>query len=489
MRHTTIIALLSSIIACHQAPEAPGGPGVPAAPPTPRAEAGSSPPAADGSLPAVVAPSSGAGDARLLGPEDFEYVGAFRLPEGTARPTTFEYGGNAMTFRPSTPGSLYVMGHDRLPYGELPDGGQVAEISIPAPVVSKDLADLPRASFLQPFANVTGGLFEGLDEIPRAGIAYLDAPETGPKVHLTWGAHFQEDAQHRLPSQAWFGTDLGEPAITGAWQIGQRSLYGVNGYLFALPRAWADEHTGGRPLASGRYRDGGWGGKGPALYAYAPWADSDGTPEPAGATLSEAPLLEYGSSLEDESVGVRSMVGYQHADEWEGGGFLTAGTRSAVMFAGTKGVGDRFWYGFLHPDGQEPCVEVGLVDQFTTCWNADGTLCAEEDLQGCEPPASYRGWWSSAYAARLILYDPADLAQVAAGTKAAWEPQPYAHLDIDEHLLLPSVDGEALMLGSGLQRRYRIGAVAFDSATSRLFVLELFADAAAPVVHVFQLHP
>ena len=65
-----------------------------------------------------------------------------------------EYGGNAMTFRPGGdpaggpdgfPGSLFVTGHDRMPYGEVPDGSRVAEISIPAPVASRDVSALPVA--------------------------------------------------------------------------------------------------------------------------------------------------------------------------------------------------------------------------------------------------------------------------------------------------------------------------------------------------------
>jgi hypothetical protein len=43
------------------------------------------------------------------------------------------------------------------------------------------------------------------------------------------------------------------------------------------------------------------------------------------------------------------------------------------------------------------------------------------------------------------------------------------------------------MLGTGVQRRYRIGAVAYDRGNGRLYVLELFADEAGPVVHVWEV--
>ncbi len=36
----------------------------------------------------------------LLQPQDFTYLGAFRLPGEEDRPRTFAYGGNAMTFNP-----------------------------------------------------------------------------------------------------------------------------------------------------------------------------------------------------------------------------------------------------------------------------------------------------------------------------------------------------------------------------------------------------
>ena len=113
--------------------------------------------------------------AQLVQPSDLVYQGAFRLPGEDDRPATFAYGGSAMTFNPNGdpsgsddgfPGSLFVTGHDRLAYGELPDGSQVAEISIPVPVVSVNLADLNQAGFLQGFHDVAEGFFRELEESP-----------------------------------------------------------------------------------------------------------------------------------------------------------------------------------------------------------------------------------------------------------------------------------------------------------------------------------
>jgi len=432
----------------------------------------------------------------LIQPGDLVYLGAFRLPGGDTRPQTFAYGGNAMTFNPNGdagstdefPGSLFIMGHDRLAYGELPDGNQVAEISIPAPVVSDNLAALNQAAFLQGFHDVTTGFFTTLEELPRIGMQYLDTPATGPKIHLAWGQHFQDDADTQVASHAWFDPALSAPDMQGTWFIGNQSLYSVNGYMFEIPASWADEHAAGRYLGTGRFRDGGWSGMGPALFAYRPWVDGAGTPAPSGTHLAETALLLYESSENTENI-ERCLDGYQHPDMWEGGAWMTTNAgRSGVLFAGTKATGAKYWYGYTNPAGPEyPCVDRASVGEFPVCRLADGTPCPAEDLTECAGHPDNRGWWSAHFDAQFILYDPADLARVAAGGMASWEPQPYASLDIDEYLFLNPARVEEDMLGTGVQRTYRIGAVAYDRNNELLYVLELFADEAKPVVHVWSV--
>jgi hypothetical protein len=435
---------------------------------------------------------------KLLQPADFTYLGAFRLPGTDERPKTFAYGGNAMTFNPDGdptgaadgfPGSLFVMGHDRIPYGDLPDGNQVAEVSIPAPFTGKNLEGLNSAEFLQNFQNIAANAFTELDEIPKVGMAYLNRKETGPLIHLTWGEHLQPQDQ---ASHAWFSPDLSHPYVQGYWFIGQQDLYSVNGYLFEIPENWANTHTEGRVLATGRMRDGGQGGMGPVILAYRPWLE-DGSPAPNGTHLEEVPLLLYEKSSNTEEF-TRCMTGYQHADEWEGGAWLTTSSdKSAVLFAGTKATGAKTWYGYVNPAGPDQvCVDAGVTDS-PTCRLADGSLCPQTDMQGCcgeggEECISMRGWWSNRFDAQMILYNPDDLAKVAAGEMETWEPQPYAAIDIDENLFLSPPEWEIQMVGSGDQRRYRIGDVAFDRASGLLYVLEQYADGAKPIVHVWQIH-
>lgn len=442
-----------------------------------------------------VAPPANAAD--LLQADDFEYLGSFRLPGEGDRPLTFAYGGNAMTFNPDGDangaadgfsGSLFIMGHDRIAYGEVPDGNQVAEVDIPMPVNDRNIEALNTAGFLQDFENVTKGHFTTLEEIPRVGMAYLNHPQTGPLIHLTWGAHLQtrEDA-----SQCWFSPELSEAKLQGLWYLGTQDPFSVTGYLFEIPQVWADAYTGGRVLASGRYRDGGQGGMGPALFAYLPWL-ADGSPSADGTHLSEVPLLLYENAYNTEAF-EHCLTGYSHADEWEGGAWLTtADGRSAVLFAGTKATGEKTWYGYVNPAGADQvCVDRHITD-YDTCRTADGGICPASDLKGCCDEeagtcASNRGWWSSRFDAQIILYNPDDLAKVAAGTLESWQPQPYAVLDIDEHLFLSPPEWDVITVGSGDQRRFRIGDVAFDRENGLLYVLELYADGAKPVVHVWRV--
>ena len=470
--YVLVVALLGVILAC-SAPEAK----------TPSAVTGAPAPVNPPASPTpFAAPASG----DLLGPDDFTYLGAFRLPGGDDPPLTFAYGGNAMTFNPDN-GTLFVMGHDRVAYDAVPDGNQVAEISIPTPLATRNVEALPVAGFVQSFHNPTAGRFTNLEEIPKVGLQYLNHPTTGPVLHIAWGQHLQPENE---PSHGWFNATLDHPQFKGMWFIGQQDLYSVNGYLFDIPAAWADTYAHGRYLATGRMRDGGQGGMGPTLFAYRPWRD-DGSPPPAGTRLEETTLLLY-ENVYNTGLIERAMNAYQHPDEWEGGAWLTTTSgKSAVLFAGTKGTGAKYWYGFIHPDGPAfPCVDTHA--DFTSCRLADGTPCPPEDFAGCCDEnagtcISGRGWWSGRFDAQFILYDPAQLAQVAAGQLKSWQPQPYASLDIDEVLYLDPPEWEREALGLGDQRRNRIGDAAFDRANGRLYVLELFADGGKPVVHVWQV--
>ncbi len=402
---------------------------------------------------ATTAPGGPGDPERRIDPANLVYRGALRLPAGSGG-TSWEWGGNAMAYYPDGdpdgpddghPGSLFGTGHDWYQ--------QISEISIPAPVISsrKHVNDLPTARTLQPFHDVRGDLNVGALELPRAGLAYLPPQglQTTGKLHFCWGQHYQEQ---QVVSHGWCELDLSDPRTAGGWYIGQRSNYSTNDYLFPIPEAWAAAHTPGKRLATGRYRDGGWSGQGPALFAYGPW--NEGNPPAPNTRLAETVLLLYSSSAAEDPTD-HKMNGYHHADEWSGGVWLTAGDKAAVVFVGTKGLGDC-WYGFANgvrwPD-EPPYPPIPA------------------------PPNDDRGWWSTRFVGQFVFYDAADLAAVARGELAPYQPQPYATLEIDQYLFNVRSD----------QQKYHLGAAAYDPDRRLLYVFEFRADGDKPLVHAWEV--
>ncbi|NQS90827.1 MAG: hypothetical protein HQ574_00325, partial [Chloroflexi bacterium] len=160
----------------------------------------------------------------------------------------------------------------------------------------------------------------------------------------------------------------------------------------------------------------------------------------------------------------QAVQDYHEADHWWGGAWLTANQSAAVVFAGTKALGEE-WYGFAN----------GVV------WHQD---CADQNLPTCpdvpEWPFDNRGFWSEAYQAQLIFYDPAQLISVARGEIDSWEPQPYATLVLDDYLLDPSLDYEEY-------KRDLVGALAFDREDGFLYLIERLADEYQSVIHVWEI--
>jgi hypothetical protein len=398
---------------------------------------------------------------QLIQPTDLKYLGAFRLPEGSGE-SNWEYSGYAMTYFPGGdpsgpddghPGSLFAVGHDHQQ--------MVSEISIPVAKLSRNLDELNTAETLQQFHDIRGGQFGEL-EIPRAGLEYLPAQggQTSGKLHYCWGQHFQEQ---RVPSHGWCELDLSDPKPAGAWQAGNYTNYVTNDYLFEIPADWSNVYMPGLRLATGRYRDGTWGGLGPALLAYGPWTEGN-PPAPNTVLKNVKPLLMYGVPVDGVSElevnPEHAIHDFRESDEWSGGAWLTVGDKSAVIFVGTKGLG-RCWYGFSN----------GVV------YPISGD--ADQPVPDVPPwPHDQRGWWSERVEGHVIFFDPRDLGAVARGTQETWEPQPYATLSIDRHLFDPGYDYERGKMNV-------LGAAAFDRQRGILYIVERQADGEKSVIHVF----
>lgn len=397
----------------------------------------------------------GAADAsamRIL-PRDLVYAGAFRLPDGPYD-YAWAWSGQGLAYYPDGdptgpddghPGSLFGIGHDAHQY--------VSEIGIPKPVISlgKKVEELNTAVTLQDFKDICGGLYGELEQA-RSGLAYLPkqgGQDTG-KLYFCRAPHLGEEQKD--PRHGWCDLDLVKPQPAGLWKIADETNYVTCDYMFPVDPVWAEKNAPGMLLATGRFRDGGQGAQGPALFLIAPW--KEGCPPKPGATLPAVTLLKYSSVMDEE----QNVLGnYHHSDEWSGGAWLFAGGKSAVVFVGTKGKG-KCWYGF-----------------------ANGVVWPDEEPFPEVPPApnDQRGWWSTEFEGQMIFYDPAELAGTASGKIRPDRPQPYAVLGIDN----------VMFALESKQRQRHFGAAAFDRARGFLYVLEFRGDGDKSLVHVWRIGP
>ena len=398
----------------------------------------------------------------LIQPEDFNYLGFFRLPEPSGG-SDWDYSGHGLTYYPEGdpegssdgfPGSLFGFGHDHQLF--------VSEITIPVPVISANLESANTAQTLQPFSDLTSGIFIAEEMvIPRAGIEYLAEPE--PRLYFTFGQHIQDFET----SHGWANLDLSDPIAQGPWIFDGFTNYVTNDYIFEIPPEWAAAISPGPLLASGRAREGLWSGRGPGLFVYHPGDLNN--PLPSGESIYNViPLLLYGEQLPGQpdiiSSPDQAVIDYKEADHWWGGAWITSGNSSAVVFSGTKALGNE-WYGFAN----------GVV------WEHD---CAESSPPTCPDlpdwPYDNRGFWAEDYQAQLIFYNPEDLISVARGKLNSWEPQPYTAFILDEFLLDPE-------LNHGEYKRDLVGAAAFDRENSMFYLVERLADEYRSVIHVWKI--
>jgi len=379
---------------------------------------------------------------RLLLPDNFVYRGAFRPPATRGDASRWGYGGAALTYCPTGdaggkadgyPGSLFGVGHGH--------HDMVSEISIPAPVIPKvrKASELPVARTLQKFADITGGLKARHRFDDAGGLAWLQKQPGQETDRIYWSFYIYYAVQGLgaidHPAFGSSALDLSTPDARGLWHVGPYGNANFHpkktaNYMFDIPRAWADKHTGGLYLATGKGDGCGNAGvsHGPALFAFGPY--KDGGPPADRAALTARMMVLYPPRGD-------WFPYWSTSDAWTGGAWLTSGAKSAVLIAGRRGLGESF-YGIPRP--------------------GDG--------------GGGKGYHGAPYEPQMLLYDPADLEKVLAGKCKPWQVLPYAVFRPRQYLWRP--DGS-------------VGAVAFDRARSLLYVFEPLGE--RPIIHVFAITP
>ncbi|XOV81017.1 MAG: hypothetical protein ACFHVJ_08705 [Aestuariibacter sp.] len=387
----------------------------------------------------------------LLPEKDIRYIGAFRLPRDyDGQNSSWNFASSGLAFYPGgnpernsdeLPGSLYGTGHPHAP--------QLAEVSIPKPVISNNPHDLRRARRLQDFSEsiwpevYTGGWKPAGGGDPVIGLTWHEEADTSGLFYSIYNSYAMGESK----AHGYVSLDLS--SATGAWYIGGKENHEghlapplTDRYLFSLPEIWAGTNADNRRLAVGQGYQSGEGipSYGPTVFAVSP-TEKTGELPANNDVMDATTLLRYGT---DGSYPDRWLLNWSLTMGFSGAAWLTDGQKSAVVFAVSRPLGDT-WYG-----GEDGTVT------FTSDLDLPVTRASREQIRG--PMATQRE-------VSLYLYNPADLAAVANDQVQPWEPQPYRIIDVKKHLMAGLSDREP-----------NVGAIAFDADNGFLYMIQSNAD-------------
>lgn len=314
------------------------------------------------------------GEEPLLYENDFEWIGAFRLPKGGKNQNTFSYGGRAIAYNPSRD-SLYVVGHK---HHQL-----VAEITIPQPVKSGELSELTIADIVQPFFDPTEGKLKQINPTDRNS-QYIGGQLVYGKSLLV-NAFSSYDAAGTQLASLFIRSDKlrADHSLRGPYLVGA-DAHITSAYMTIIPEAWR-ERLGGPVLVGNCCRSIiGQHSQGPSVSVFDPESKVRGTKLKARALLfypSTNPLGK-GASTKNKLFNLTTRVD----------GILFPERTRSILFFGKHGIGE-YCYG---------------------------------EAKSCNDPAQiYKGTHAYPYVYQVWAYDANDLTRkglLGGGTAS----QPYA---------------------------------------------------------------
>jgi hypothetical protein len=376
----------------------------------------------------VISPPTTGTPNRLLQKTDLEYVGAFRVPDGTSDVNTFEFGGMALGFNPNN-NSLFMSGHDHHQLS--------AEIKIPSTITaSNSINGLATASLLQSFNDATEGKRNLVN--PGGGDTKIGGHFVY-KGNLYVSAHTYYEAAGSGAVASHFRRPINLSAkgqVVGPVRVGDNYPTTVGGYMATIPHELQDAF--GAPAFTGHTGTPGshTHSMGPMMEVFDPEQIGQTSKVPAKRLLFYS--LSNGQNLPDQyGVTLESANPYWDHTSWVTGAAFPNGTRS-ILFFGRHGFGE-------------------------SCYGTNCNDPVSGEIQGFHAyPYKYQVW----------AYDANDLLAVRAGTKLPYQVKPYAIWTLD----LPFTPAEV-----------RICGAAYDPATSRIYISQYHADGAKPLIQVFKI--
>lgn len=184
----------------------------------------------------------------IKGAYSFEYVGSFNVPEGSGgEAETFSWAGRGLAYNPAN-NSLYMTGHV---YNQL-----VAEISIPTPAVNVNYSELPTATFLQGFVDITNGhmteILAGGGAVPSHDVKLGGLFVYKDKLYGTVYAYYEQATSAELSH---FSNSLNlsqNSNFSGMYKVGSLNPAFTSGYMALIPED-QQEAFGGATALTGNF--------------------------------------------------------------------------------------------------------------------------------------------------------------------------------------------------------------------------------------------
>ena len=391
--------------------------------------------------------------ANLLQFSDLQYLGAFRVPAGQ----NLGYGGYTLGYNPgsSSPGSLFI--------GCFNTTATIAEISIPTPVNSTNLNNLPTAKLLQPCANPAAGTIGiGASDTQIGGILVF-----GDKLIVSEYSYYDASKSQTAAFFVKPNATLSQANATGPYTVSAPNIGFVDGWMAPVPSEWQAALKG--PIASGNCCL--------SIISRTSWGPDAFAWDPAQLTnisiaVPSTPLFYY--TGQNATIGQWDGLMPNNTTIWwnnagtgyRDGGVIPNGTRS-MLFFGSQGMDPL---GMCYGEGtSDPSLNRKQVP------NEPGVIY-------CYDPADrYKGVHGYPYQFQIMAYDLNELAAVAAGTKQPYSILPYA--------VWPLISG---LVGVDGKNNETAGGAVYDPTLQRIYYTTPYTDNSVeyglPLVQVWQVN-
>jgi len=472
-----------------------------------------------------------------LYPADINYSGSFKPPSGERNGTDYGYANYASLGWDRSKGKLLAGG------STVDSPSKVEILTVPTLVTNHSFlaANLNAATVDTAFTDPTGGMqTPGVSGRVKSDIMFLEHQGNQTTDKYYWMTTFQYDVGNDTGGAfGWSETDFSSAA--GKWRLDGVNTAMWSQYLFEINNTWADTHIDGKYIGMGRQR--GNNSLGPSLYAVAPWEDNNGLAPADQAALAFESLINYPADHVMESYSYADNVTGQDA------AWITVGSKQAFVvlvskyFVGSDGA-TKFWEsqvanggvsykymcrnleaeGRLTADISASSMSIpvtdasqyprkGLLELYPEYILYDGVsgnnlLVTQRGARGTTPTAftaagnignparpvsvdaldygPVSGGPSSTIALPILMfYDVDQIAEIAAGTRASWDIQPYTYMLLDNLFFRSQSRFQSAIYYSDTGN---VG-LAYDSINNRLFVAEYGAFGAEPfpIYHVLNI--